>query len=231
MKLSIITVNLNNRLGLERTLRSFQPFANESCEFIIIDGGSSDGSVEVLEHSKLQNLRWKSGPDSGIYDAMNKGLKRSSGKYAWFINSGDEAIFGAWYEKFLNCYANESSVYLCRWIGLDGLVKSPNGFLATLVGEMPACHQSILYPLDENPLLYHHYSISGDLAFTIEAIERAGANCLPDVISKRESGGISRSRSWVKRYETYQIVLRFFGLKGLIVSLLFRVMKLRRRFW
>jgi len=89
MTLSIITVNKKNAAGLEKTIKSVicQTFAD--FEFIIIDGNSSDNSVEVIERYKDKINFWISEPDSGIYNAMNKGIRKAQGDYCLFLNSGD----------------------------------------------------------------------------------------------------------------------------------------------
>ncbi|SFQ46661.1 glycosyltransferase family 2 protein [Hymenobacter arizonensis] len=89
MNISIITVNLNNLEGLKRTLDSVikQSF---STEYIVVDGGSTDGSVKLLEESSDRISYWVSEKDSGIYNAMNKGIRHAKGKYCMFLNSGDE---------------------------------------------------------------------------------------------------------------------------------------------
>ncbi|MGC9151775.1 MAG: glycosyltransferase family 2 protein [Microbacter sp.] len=88
-KLSLITINLNNREGLERTIQSVisQTFTN--FEYIIIDGGSTDGSVEIIKQFADHITYWISEPDTGIYNAMNKGIKLAKGEYLLFLNSGD----------------------------------------------------------------------------------------------------------------------------------------------
>ena len=89
MKYSIITVNYNNRDGLKRTIESviFKTF--KDYEFIIIDGGSTDGSVEVIQYYAEYITYWVSEPDKGIYNAMNKGIQAAHGDYLSFMNSGD----------------------------------------------------------------------------------------------------------------------------------------------
>ncbi len=96
--LSIITVNRNNKEGLRKTLESVlcqQGLAADSLEYIVIDGDSSDGSLALLqdyaERSTFpQHISWWcSEADSGIYNAMNKGLAHATGKYVLFLNSGD----------------------------------------------------------------------------------------------------------------------------------------------
>lgn len=89
MTLSIITINYNNENGLAKTLQSV---ASQSCrdfEYIVIDGSSSDGSRKLVENSSDVVNRWISEPDSGVYNAMNKGIRMASGDYLLFLNSGD----------------------------------------------------------------------------------------------------------------------------------------------
>lgn len=88
--ISIITINYNNKVGLERTLKSV---LNQTCldfEYIVIDGGSSDGSKELIEQYNTKINYWISEPDKGVYNAMNKGILHAQGEYLLFLNSGDE---------------------------------------------------------------------------------------------------------------------------------------------
>lgn len=89
MKVSIITINYNNALGLENTIRSVVDQTCNDYEYIIIDGNSTDGSVDVIKKYSDKITYWVSEPDSGIYNAMNKGIKKASGDYLLFLNSGD----------------------------------------------------------------------------------------------------------------------------------------------
>ena len=88
-KLSIITVNLNNREGLQRTIDSVVSQTFKDFEWIVIDGGSTDGSKELIEQYADHFAYWVSEPDKGIYNAMNKGIKVAKGEYLQFLNSGD----------------------------------------------------------------------------------------------------------------------------------------------
>lgn len=86
---SIITVNLNNAPGLQQTIDSVLRQTCKNYEFIIIDGGSTDGSRSVIEQQAHRINYRVSEPDSGIYHAMNKGISRATGIYCLFLNSGD----------------------------------------------------------------------------------------------------------------------------------------------
>lgn len=89
MLFSIITVNLNNYCGLLKTIKSVVEQTFRDYEWIIIDGGSTDGSKQLIEQYSQFISYWVSEPDTGIYNAMNKGIRVSSGDYLLFLNSGD----------------------------------------------------------------------------------------------------------------------------------------------
>lgn len=89
MKFSIITINYNNCKGLRKTVDSVISQTFEDYEWIVIDGGSTDGSKELIEHYSSHFTYWVSEPDNGIYEAMNKGLDMVNGDYCIFMNSGD----------------------------------------------------------------------------------------------------------------------------------------------
>ena len=89
MKLSIITINYNNREGLQKTIESVVNQTWKEFEYIVIDGASTDGSVDVIKRYADKIDYWVSESDEGIYNAMNKGIDVANGEYCIFINSGD----------------------------------------------------------------------------------------------------------------------------------------------
>lgn len=92
MILTIITVNLNNSAGLEKTMQSVLNQTRMDIQYVVVDGSSTDGSVEVIrrfENLFGERLKWVSEPDSGIYNAMNKGMRMADGDYLQIMNSGD----------------------------------------------------------------------------------------------------------------------------------------------
>ena len=91
-KLTIITINFNNLEGLKRTVESVINQSLQGFEYIIIDGGSTDGSALYIEEMKRHFDYWVSEPDRGIYHAMNKGIEVARGEYLLFLNSGDVLI-------------------------------------------------------------------------------------------------------------------------------------------
>lgn len=90
MKLSIITINYNNKEGLQKTIDSVICQTWRDFEWIIIDGGSTDGGKELIEQYQQYFVYWCSEPDKGVYNAMNKGVMNAHGDYVNFMNSGDE---------------------------------------------------------------------------------------------------------------------------------------------
>lgn len=122
IKLSIITVNLNNSKSLENTILSVieQTFSNY--ELIIIDGGSTDGSVEIIRKFEAHfnppegglkvksKLKWVSEKDSGIYNAMNKGIEMARGEYCYFLNSGEVLYNKFVFEKVFKSNPTQSFV-------------------------------------------------------------------------------------------------------------------------
>lgn len=88
-KLSIITINYNNIEGLKRTVESVLNQTWQEFEYIVIDGGSTDGSKEYIESQNDKIDYWVSERDKGVYNAMNKGILQTSGEYLLFLNSGD----------------------------------------------------------------------------------------------------------------------------------------------
>lgn len=110
MKLSIITINYNNLEGLKRTYDSVVAQTCQDFEWIIIDGGSTDGSKEFIEEHQDRFAFWCSEPDKGIYNAMNKGIKKATGEYLQFLNSGDNFVDNKVVEEFLALGWNEDVI-------------------------------------------------------------------------------------------------------------------------
>ncbi len=104
MTLTIITINYNNALGLQKTVQSVLSQNSKDFEYIVIDGASTDGSVETIQrfnNSTVQQFNWISEPDNGIYHAMNKGIRMAKGEYIHFLNSGDWLVDEYVVEKML----------------------------------------------------------------------------------------------------------------------------------
>jgi glycosyltransferase involved in cell wall biosynthesis len=113
MKLSIITINYNNYDGLVKTMKSVLAQTCKDFEWIVIDGGSSDGSKDLIEQKEDDITYWCSEPDKGIYHAMNKGIARASGDYLQFLNSGD-FLENDTVVKSIIPYLQDSDIYIAN---------------------------------------------------------------------------------------------------------------------
>ncbi|MBN2485915.1 MAG: glycosyltransferase [Bacteroidales bacterium] len=122
MKLSVITINYNNLYGLKKTIESVLSQVLQPFEYILVDGGSTDGSKEYIELIGAENpglsIKWVSEPDNGIYHAMNKGLKMANGDYVQFLNSGDYLTGTHTLENFLAAGDGQHSVYYGNMVKL-----------------------------------------------------------------------------------------------------------------
>ena len=106
MKYSIITVSFNSEKTIERTIKSVLTQNENDYEYIIVDGASKDSTIDIIKHNESLfegRLRWISEPDSGIYNAMNKGISVARGEYCLFLNSGDTFYEKDTLKKVLPC--------------------------------------------------------------------------------------------------------------------------------
>src|SRR4051812_40720498 len=118
--LSIITINYNNRAGLELTMKSVFGQTWTDYEYLVIDGGSDDGSREYIESNARKLKYWVSEKDAGIFNAQNKGAKKSSGNYLLFLNSGDVLASADVLEKYSRHFGSHDLVYGDLLVEKDG---------------------------------------------------------------------------------------------------------------
>ena len=134
--ISVITINRNNRDGLRKTMQSVYEQNFEDFEYIVVDGASDDGSVEVIEEfqplfeqKKGVGFQYESRSDTGIFNAMNKGILKSSGEYLLFLNSGDYLVSSEVLSLFSGLKTSEDYVSGNIVIELNGreeVRKSPD---------------------------------------------------------------------------------------------------------
>ncbi|KIA85258.1 glycosyltransferase family 2 protein [Flavobacterium sp. AED] len=110
-KISIITINYNNLVGLKRTVESVLNQTWKEFEYIVIDGGSTDGSMTYIESQNEHINYWVSETDNGIYNAMNKGILKATGEYLLFLNSGDYFYSDTSLQENQNRIANHDLIY------------------------------------------------------------------------------------------------------------------------
>jgi glycosyltransferase involved in cell wall biosynthesis len=150
MTLSIITVNLNNVAGLQQTIDSVLTQSSlQDVEYIIIDGGSTDGSIDIIKSNEAGISEWISEKDKGIYNAMNKGLAKATGNYLMFLNSGDTLYSKDTLERILPSLDGTDIVYgSFVLVYPDGKkIEERNNkeisLLSFLDRERHLCHQSV----------------------------------------------------------------------------------------
>ena len=110
MRISVITINYNNGVGLRSTIDSVVGQKCNDFEYIVIDGGSTDSSLNVIKEYSHKIDYWVSEPDGGIYNAMNKGVAHAHGDYCVFLNSGDCFYSDVVLNRFMNYDAIEDIV-------------------------------------------------------------------------------------------------------------------------
>lgn len=144
MKLSIITICLNNLQELKRTVESVTSQTYNGYEYIVIDGGSTDGCTEYIKETDRIDL-YVSEPDKGIYNAMNKGIKMAHGEYCLFMNSGDTLYNNEVLQKAIP-HLTEGDFYVGHSIlndnGVTSLRKTPKKMTAKFLLETSIMHQS-----------------------------------------------------------------------------------------
>lgn len=177
MILSIITINYNDAKGLRKT---FESIKNQTChefEYIVVDGGSSDGSKSVIEEYEQYISKWVSEPDKGIYNAMNKGAKMSTGDYMLFLNSGDNLYSDDVVEKVLALDMKSDIVCCSEYIYSETthVIKHPprNISLFTFIGGGSMLHPATFIHrniFEKVGGYIEEYKIISDWCFFIDAM-------------------------------------------------------------
>ena len=230
--LSIITVNFNDKPGLQKTFDSVFNQTFRDFEYIVIDGGSNDGSKELIEEKSKHISFSVSEPDRGIYDAMNKGIGKARGEYLLFLNSGDYLCDGFVLEKVFSQELKHDIIYGDIIWDTDG-VKTEYVFPDTISFEYFARHNYLPHqgtfirrslftsigPYEED------YKIIADWVFFLLAIckynysykhirqfisvcDRSGISCRPerwnDILEDRKKALHHYFPAFIKDYEMLQ---------------------------
>jgi glycosyltransferase involved in cell wall biosynthesis len=183
MKLSIVTINYNNKAGLEKTIQSVIDQTFTEFEFIIIDGGSNDGGAEVIKAHEHRLTYWVSERDKGVFHAMNKGIRIAKGDYLLMLNSGDYLHNNVVLKKiFENKTYTEDILYgdVVREAGNKFLGNNffPDKLTFGYLRKTPLSHQAtfIRKSLHEKLGLYdEQLKFSADWIFILKAICRHNA--------------------------------------------------------
>ena len=183
-RISVITINLNNLSGLRRTVESVFLQDYPQIEYLIIDGGSKDGSVDYIKSNESKLTYWISEKDKGIYDAMNKGIIRAKGKYLLFLNSGDYFFSSKSLSSLIENNITKDIIYGNMGVEKEGKIevkKYPR--LLTIDyfknGTIPHPSSLIKRSLFEKFGNYNtNYKIISDWAFFLDAIIKSNVSYL-----------------------------------------------------
>lgn len=224
--ITVITVVFNAAETLEQTIRSVVNSKLKNIEYIIIDGGSTDGTVDIIRKYEHLIDYWVSEPDLGIYDAMNKGIGLARGQWIYHLNNGDRLL------RLPTVFATSvpNAVML-----ISGVVQT-----SEQVRHIPAAglslrfhntlhHQGTFYRLTTALQYDTRYKVFADFDMNQNLLQR-GAEILlsPEVIAIHGAGGVSHTTD--RFFELYQIVRKNYGPLWVAVSFCyFKLRGLRKR--
>jgi glycosyltransferase involved in cell wall biosynthesis len=196
VSLSIITVVFNGKKSIEKTIKNIANQNYENCEYIIIDGGSNDGTQEIILKYNDVVSDFITEKDKGIYDAMNKGIKLSNGEWIIFINGGDQINSLAFQDCLKELKASTADiVYGNVLIEKNGELIDEKAMPLEIINYCQSfCHQSsfVRRKLFTDNLFNLKYKICADYHWFLNAyIHKAKFQYINYPISIFESGGIS----------------------------------------
>ena len=244
--ISIVTVVLNDLNGLLRTQASIVSQNYLNYEWVIIDGGSTDGSAEHIKNNIADSAIWVSEPDQGIYDAMNKGIALSSGNYVVFLNAGDCFPSTDILEKVAHLISATNQMVDVLFGGANlrfsedkAVYRGPKPIESYIWHGLPANHQATYY---KNILLkQYNYDISfkicGDY-YIIARLYKQGITVayLDSPLVDFEFGGLSHNskiKLWLEPYRIQKeilnrnIIMRLCSLSRRILATMVAVMLFR----
>ena len=220
-KLTVITIVYNNVHDIERTVLSVLNQSYENLEYLLIDGASNDGTLEILKQYEGRIGKLVSERDKGIYDAMNKGLSLATGDYVLFMNSGDEIYSSDTVEKIFatkpdaDIYYGETEMFDQNWNSLgQRRHRTPEHFTwRDFKFGMSISHQAIYIrraltePYDLN------YQLSSDIDWIIKAAKKAkNIVNVRRYVAKYLVGGMSKKKHRQSLVERFHIFSKHYGL-------------------
>ena len=220
-KLTVITIVYNNVHDIERTMLSVLDQTYANLEYVIIDGKSTDGTVNVIEKHRQRLSHFVCEPDKGIYDAMNKGLTLASGDYILFMNSGDEIyssdtvakVFAS--EPDADIYYGETEMYNSDWKSLgQRRHKAPESFTwQSFQYGMNVSHQAIYVKRSIADPFDTSYQLSSDIDWIIKAAKKARKIVNTRMyVAKYLVGGMSKEKHLKSLKERFNIFSKHYGL-------------------
>lgn len=224
LSVSIITITYNAEKFLEKTILSVLGQTYPHIEYIIIDGGSKDHTLDIIKRHQDRIAQWISEPDKGIYDAMNKGLARAKGDYVWFMNAGDEIFAPDTLQRIMSLptadvYYGETEFrdLAGKYMGLRSEVtplKLPTKMTwRSLQMGLMVCHQAIIVCRTIAPTynLAHHYSADTD--WVIRALKQAKSVVnVQATVAVYLQGGFSRRNLKKSLLDRFAIMQKHYGL-------------------
>lgn len=224
MKISIVTITFNNKCGLLRTIESVNKQTYKYIQHVIVDGSSSDGTDKILNSYRNSSKHDViSEEDRGIYDAMNKGIRMSSGKYIIFMNAGDVFANDNVINNFSQFFKqNFGIIYGDSLENANNLYYKKSKDISNISHGMFAHHQSIFYRSDLCAREYNlSYKIGADYEFTASiAINDIQSMYLAEPVCIFEHGGISQKKIFKGIIDSYKIkrtVLNQNSLKAFLI--------------
>ncbi len=219
--LSVITIVYNNARDIERTMLSVLNQTYEAIEYIVVDGASNDGTLEIIKRYEGRIAKLVSEKDKGIYDAMNKGLALATGDYVIFMNSGDEFYDIGTVEKVFDTAPNADIYY-----GETEMVNDERESLGQRRHKAPAkftwrdfkfgmsiSHQAIYIRRSLTQPYDPKYQLSADIDWIIRAAKKAIKIVKVDgYVAKYLVGGMSKARHRQSLLERFDIMKRHYGL-------------------
>lgn len=211
MKLSIITINYNNKAGLQRTIDSVICQTWHDFEWIVIDGGSTDGSKQLIEQYQSHFAYWCSEPDNGVYHAMNKGITHAKGEYLLFLNSGDALYDDNVLQKVDDVHSS-ADIISGQAVRMDTneLLRHYDKNLLMQLYHDTLNHQATLIKRDlfKDTCYDENLKIVSDWKFWLEAIlwKKASVDVVDIIVTKQDMTGISSDQK--KEYEERERVLQ-----------------------
>jgi glycosyltransferase involved in cell wall biosynthesis len=220
-RLSIITIVYNNVRDIERTLKSIISQTYNNIEYIVIDGASTDGTMEILNKYKQHINQLITEPDKGIYDAMNKGLALATGHYVLFMNSGDE-IYSP--DTVANIFdtAPDADIYYGETEMINDAGeslgrrrhKAPETFTwRKFKYGMSISHQAIYIKRALVEPYDNRYTLSADIDWIVKAAKKARLIVnVHQYVAKYLVGGMSKKRHRQSLLERFNIMKEHYGL-------------------
>jgi glycosyltransferase involved in cell wall biosynthesis len=214
---TIITVVLNAVRELEATIVSVQRNLRDDVEYIIVDGGSTDGTVDLIREYDDYIDHWISEPDKGIYDAINKAITFSRGHFLYVLNIGD-TLLELPYEELLEAQRDQADVVLFNVLLSNGrIVKSVVNYRTRF--ENTLHHQATFYRREMNIFYDDTLRVSADFDVNQKLfLQRRTFKRFDKLISRHATGGISNQGKHFREY--YSVIRRNFGLFWTIVSII-----------